>query len=338
MKGRVTVLGHHQGAEISALLVDGKLDDVFYEPAQGYRPGTILRAVADRPMKGMGGMMLRLPDGQGFLRKSKGLAPGQVLTVQVSGYAEPGKAQPVTERLLFKSRFAIVTPDAPGLNISRRIRDDDERDTLLELAHELMEGCDYGLILRSQASGADETAIADDILAMRNVAEQILADTTPTSELLIEGDSPHVLAWREWESDDVQEGADAMDHLVLDHLAEASGAEVPLSSGSMFIEPTRALVAVDVNTGGDLNPAAALRANLACAADLPRQLRLRGLAGQITVDFAPMTKRDRKPIETALRAACRACAVETEFLGWTPLGHAELKRKRERAPIPRGFA
>ena len=45
-----------------------------------------------------------------------------------------GKALPVTTRLLFKSRFAIITPDAPGLNISRRIKDEAMRDDLATLA------------------------------------------------------------------------------------------------------------------------------------------------------------------------------------------------------------
>ena len=59
----------------------------------------------------------------------------------------------------------------------------------------------------------------------------------------------------------------------------------------MMIEPTRALVAVDVNTGPDTSPAASLKANIAAARDLPRQLRLRGLGGQVVVDFAPMPKK-----------------------------------------------
>jgi Rne/Rng family ribonuclease len=101
----------------------------------------------------------------------------------------------------------------------------------------------------------------------------------------------------------------------------------------MFVEQTRAMATVDINTGADLSPAAALKVNLAAVQDLPRQLRLRGYSGQIAIDFAPMTKRDRKPIEAALRAALRTCSVATEFVGWTPLGHGELKRKRERAVL-----
>ena len=89
----------------------------------------------------------------------------------------------------------------------------------------------------------------------------------------------------------------------------------------MFVEPTRALVAVDVNTGGDTAPAAGLRANLAVARALHRALRLRGLGGQIVLDLAPMPKKDRRAFEDALRAAFRADSIETALVGWTPLGH-----------------
>ncbi len=72
---------------------------------------------------------------------------------------------------------------------------------------------------------------------------------------------------------------------------------------------------------------------MSVARALPRQLRLRGLGGQITLDLAPMTKNDRKQFETTLRAAFRADRIETALVGWTPLGHYELQRKRERLPL-----
>jgi Ribonuclease G/E len=92
-------------------------------------------------------------------------------------------------------------------------------------------------------------------------------------------------------------------------------------------------VAVDVNTGGDASLAAGLKANIAMARDLPRQLRLRGLGGQITLDLAPMPKKDRRTFESALRAALRQDTTETTLAGWTPLGHFELQRKRDRQPV-----
>ncbi len=62
--------------------------------------------------------------------------------------------------------------------------------------------------------------------------------------------------------------------------------------------------------------------------------RLRGLAGQVTLDLAPMPKKDRVVFEGHLRAAFRLDPVETALAGWTPLWHFELERKRERLPIP----
>src|SRR6056297_1678357 len=123
MKGTVIALGAVNGREAAALIEDGRLADLLIDSDRP-RPGTIYRARADRPVKGQGGMFLQTPDGPAFLRQVKGLAPGQPLLVQVTGHAEPGKAMPVTSKLLFKSRYAIVTPAAPGLNISRQIRDD----------------------------------------------------------------------------------------------------------------------------------------------------------------------------------------------------------------------
>ena len=86
---------------------------------------------------------------------------------------------------------------------------------------------------------------------------------------------------------------------ILDQLVELMDPRVVMGLGSIFIEPTRALVAVDVNTGGDFSPASGLKANLHLARVLPRQLRLRGLGGQITLDLAPMAKKDRKQFELA---------------------------------------
>jgi Rne/Rng family ribonuclease len=103
--------------------------------------------------------------------------------------------------------------------------------------------------------------------------------------------------------------------------------------GRLAIEPTRALVAVDVDTGADLSPAAALKANLAAARELPRQLRLRGLGGQVVVDFAPLPKAERGRIADALKAALARDGIETTLVGWTPLGHLELARRRSRRPL-----
>lgn len=342
MKGRVVVLGQWNGRDAAALMVDGRLEDLRIDPRDDdpLQPGAILRAVVDRPVKGQGGVFARLPGGMGFLRQVSGLSPGQGVIVQVTGAAEDGKAVPVTLRVLFKSQLAIVTPGAPGLNISRRIKDDDTRAALQALASDAMQTADatHGLILRSACETAQDEDIAADIAAMRDLAAAVMADVTGGPELLVEAPGAHELAWRDWSDpapDAVEQGAGVFADLGLDDAIDAlCRVEVVLPGGGfMSVEPTRALVAVDVNTGADTSPAAGLKANIAAARELPRQLRLRGLGGQITIDFAPMPKKDRGTLDQVLRAAFKGEAAETTLAGWTPLGCYELQRKRDRPAL-----
>ncbi|MEO0766866.1 MAG: ribonuclease E/G [Pseudomonadota bacterium] len=335
MKGRQIFLDHVGGREASALMEDGRLIDLLVEGDRP-RPGTVYSAVTDRPVAGQGGLFLKTPDGVAYLRGVKGIGAGEVLKVQVTGYAEPGKAIPVSHKLLFKSRYAIVTADAPGLNLSRSIRDDDVRDDLLALAHDGMEGSELGLILRSAAAGADPDEVGEDIAAMRGLAESVSGAAATGPKVLARGDGPHILAWRDWvePADVVTDAGCFEDHGILDAIDSARGAVVPLGPhASMFIEPTRALVAVDVNTGADGSFAAGLKANMACARALSAALRVRGLGGQVVLDLAPMPKKERRSFEGVLRAAFRADDVDTVLAGWTPLGHYELQRKRARLPL-----
>ena len=340
MKGRMIVLDHLGDREAAALMVDGKLTDLLIEDDSAPRPGAIFRAVCDRPIKGMGGMMLRLPDGEtAFLRQAKGLSSGQTLLVQVTGYADDGKAIPVTDRILFKSRYAIVTPGKPGINVSRQIKDDDARERVLACAHEVGLSDGFGLIIRSCAADATDEDIIEDIAAMDAMAVAIIADATGEAEALTDGDGPHGLAWREWvePATVITDAGSFDDHGILDQMVALENPRVGLDGPAfMYVEPTRALVAVDVNTGGDTSPASSLKANLSACKSLPRALRLRGLGGQIVIDMAPMSKAHRKQIETTLRSAFKADVVDTALVGWTPLGHFELQRKRERLPLPKG--
>ncbi len=342
MKGRVIALDRLHGHDAAALVEDGVLQDLLVDLGDGPLPGAIMRAICTRPMKGQGGMMLALPGGlSGYLRKGKGMRPGQALLVQVTGRAEEGKAVPVTARVLFKSRHAIVTPGAPGINVSRRIRDDEARARLLEIAHAVMDD-GAGLILRSAAEHADDEAVAEDIAAMRDLARAVMADAAGEApELLVEGAGAHLLAWRDWPAPDLLADAPGSfaDHGIDDMIAAALAPRQPLKGGGFaFVEPTRALVAVDVNTGNETSQAAGLKVNIALARDLPRLLRCRGLGGQIVIDFAPMPKKDRPALEQVLRAAFRRDETETALAGWTPLGHFELQRKRDRLPIPQELA
>ncbi|WP_136652222.1 ribonuclease E/G [Paracoccus aeridis] len=345
MKGTQVVLGHLWGREAAALMVDGRIEDLALDASAltPLPPGAVCRAVVDRLVKGQGGVFLRLPEGQrGFLREAKGLAEGQSLIVQVTGVAEDGKAVPVTQRVLFRGRSAIATPGAPGVNVSRRIRDDAERERLVALGEAALAGAGspdrMGFVIRTAAALADDDEIAAELADLAQLSVQVTADAQGGPELLLDAEPPWRAAWIDWADpppDAIDDGEGAFDaHGVTDAVETLLSPDVALPGGGRaVIEPTRALVAVDVNTGADTSPAAALKANIALARDLPRQLRLRGLGGQVVIDFAPIPKRDRGTLDQALRAAFRAEGTETTLIGWTALGLYELSRKRDRVPL-----
>lgn len=339
MKGRQILLGQIFGRDAALLLVDGQLEDFSIDPGElvPFAPGTILRGRVNRLVKGQGGVFVTLPGGEsGYLRDRSGLSEGQPVLVQVGGVAEPGKAVPLTSRLLIRGRFAIATPDKPGVNISRSITDDERRAELQNLGDERLAGRECGLILRSAAEFADDDEIADEIDQIVEIATAIMGDLQGPEELLLDAPTPADTAWRDWAEpppDSIEEfdilpddAADAL-HALLE--------ETVILPGGAFatIEPTRALVAIDVNTGRDHSPAAALKANIAIARELPRQLRLRGLGGQVVVDFAPISKRDRGTLEQELKKAFRTDGGDAALSGWTAMGLFELSRKRDRIPL-----
>jgi len=344
MKGRIAVIDHIDGRQAAALIVDGRLQDLLIDPAGSDAPrtGAIYRAVAERPLKNQNGLFVDFGGGQkGFLRQAKGVAQGQRLLVQVNTEAEQGKASPVTRRLLFKGRYAILTPEKPGRNIARSITDEAERDRLAEVADAALSLADpdLGLILRSGCDGTDAAAILDEISGLLKIWTGVSAEADGAAPaLLMAAPKAAYLAWRDWTNPDpdqvFEQDGSFRDHGVCEMIDDLLTPSVKLSQhASMFIEPTRALVAIDVNTGGDFSYSAGLKSNLAAAADLPRQLRLRGLGGQIVVDFAPMSKKDRRHVEHALTRAFKSDGIDTTLVGWTPLGHLELQRKRARLPL-----
>ena len=369
MKGRVIALDVPNGkGAAAALMVDGRLEDLVVDPpAEVDLPmaGDVLTATITRKLPNGKGAFAELAHGQsGFLRDAKGTAQGETRLVQVTSLPEPGKAIAVSPRVLFKGLHLILTPGAPGTNVSRQIKDPDERARLEAGAAAAMalEGLeDTGVILRTSAVEAEGDALQSELRALAAMladGREALADGRSWSS---HGGSALAYWRREWLvplADQIVCKKDVAQALlaetagdeafaarlvvepapfeaagVLDEIAGLDVSEVSLASGSMVIEPTRALVAVDVNTGQDFSPAAGLKTNIAAIHELPRQLRLRGLGGQVVVDFAPMPKKERRSFEASIRAAFRRDPIETSLVGWTEMGLYELQRKRERWPL-----
>ncbi len=367
MKGRVLAIARQEaGGHIAALLQDGKLDDLLIDPPlSGHPPavGAICVVRITRKLPKAGAFCEMSGGAEGFLRDARAVSAGDLKLVQVSSLPEPGKAVTLTTRLLFKGPRLILTPEAPGVNVSRRIGNTAERDRLTACVSnalaekDIPEGC--GVIVRSAARNAEEDLLISElgmhVAAWTRARERLNAGTLHTGT---EGDAltmaltawcdplpVQVLCtpnlWAEAENDlyTLHPGLEARTVVEQDPI-EASGADeelrmargvtVPIAGGRMSLEGTRALVAVDIDTGGDFTPAAGLKVNLEVARALPRQLRVRGLGGLIVVDFAPMPKQHRRTLEEALRKAFRADPIETALVGWSPSGLFELQRKRER--------
>ncbi len=320
---------------IAALVSEGRLDDLMIDGPEGEGPRAeeIHRVRIRRALPKQGGAVVKMAGGaEGFLREAPEAEEGALVLAEVTGWAEPGKAVPLSARRLHRGRLAILTPLAQGVNVARGLKDREERARLEEAGRAALADAPYGLILRTAAEGAGEAEIAEEVA--RLVAREAEASAGGPPGLAAPAPSAADRAKRDWAADEVDEGPGVFDRLGLwEALAALRRPRADLGRGAwMAVEPTAAFVAVDVNTGADVSADAAARANLAAAADLPRQLRLRGLGGVVIVDFAPMRKADRKAVESALSRALAADPVQTVLAGWTPLGHLELQRKRERRP------
>ena len=332
--GLQILLDKINGKKAAALINDGQLIDFLVEnDLPG--PGTIFLAKANRVVKNLGGVFVSLPEGQGFLKRTKKIALGEECLVQVHGYSTIGKAIPVTSKLILKSRYVIVTPHNPGINISRSIKNSKIRTNILKKVIASLQGCDFGIVLRTNCELADTEVILEDVHVVLERTKKVLRHRESGPRLILASETPHQLAWRDWpiRARVISHAGCFEENNLLDQLLTICAPEVKRETGTYYIEATQALTAIDVNTGGHMSPAAALKANIAMAHDLPRQLRIRGIGGQIVIDPAPIPKKDRRLFEIAIRRAFSGDDIRTQILGWTNLGHLELQRARKKAPL-----
>ena len=120
--------------------------------------------------------------------------------------------------------------------------------------------------------------------------------------------------------------------------AEALSETIALSGGgSVHFEATRAGVLVDVDTGTPETGAPkrmGLATNLAAAAAIARQIRLRNLGGGIVIDFVGLDSRaSRERVRAAFAEALAPDPAQPQIVGWTRLGHLELVRPRRGRPL-----
>src|SRR5690625_2183181 len=129
----VLVLGELPGGrEIAALVENGSVTDSLWSlSSTAASPEILYKGKIGRPAGGAGALFVDLGSaGQGYLPDRRGVQQGATLLVEATGIPEPGKATPVSPRVLYRQRYTIHTPGNPGINISRAIRDEDERARL----------------------------------------------------------------------------------------------------------------------------------------------------------------------------------------------------------------
>jgi ribonuclease G len=303
------------------------------------------------------------------------LKVGQELLVQVTKDPLAHKGARVTTHITLPGRYLVLLPTVRHLGVSRRLEDEDERQRLRALLEELPSG-GGGLIVRTAGEGkgreefeADRTYLVRLWERLRHRAERAGAPTLLHQELDLAlrvvrdlFNASFTVLWVDGEEtferiveflDQVQPSLTGRVRLfrqdaslferfgIEEAIEEALESKVWLKSGGyLVINPTEALVAIDINTGrfvGQHNlEDTVLRTNLEAVQEVVRQIRLRDLGGIIVIDFIDMVEKEhRDAVFAALEAELRKDRAKNKVLSISDFGLVELTRKRSRANLER---
>jgi ribonuclease E len=295
------------------------------------------------------------------------LEPRQKVLVQVMKEPTGTKGPRLTGNLTLPGRFLILQPHGQGVNISRRINAESERNRLRALGV-LIKPPGAGLLIRTEAEGVSEELLIDDLEALLRQWEAIqTAAESATPPVLLNRDEDFIhRILRDHYSPDVARivldsadgvsrvnaflGADQGQVQVEQHLdsseileafkvnaaiRDALKPRVDLPSGGyVIIEPTEALTVIDVNSGSFTRSANAretvLWTNYEAATEIARQLKLRNIGGVVIIDFIDMeSRRDQLQVLEHFTAALRPDSARPQIAQISELGLVELTRKRQ---------
>ncbi|GGK07272.1 ribonuclease G [Luteimonas terricola] len=257
------------------------------------------------------------------------LRDGQEVVVQVVKDPIGGKGARLTTQISIPSRYLVLLPQSRVIGVSARIEDDVERARLKSQVGALALAGGHGYIVRTNAEGQPEEALAEDVAYLARawaLVERSVADAR-VGACVYEDLTLPMRAVRDLMRRDVEkvkvDSRETCDRLrafaaqympglderiehysgarpvfdlygVEDEIGRALDKEVPLKSGGyLVIDQTEAMTTVDVNTGSFLGQRnleeTVYRTNLEAAQAVARQLRLRNLGGIIIIDFIDMT-------------------------------------------------
>jgi ribonuclease G len=301
------------------------------------------------------------------------LSRGQTVLVQVSKESLGTKGARITSFISLPGRYVVYMPQARHVGVSRRIRDEHERDRLRTALRSLSLP-PGGFILRTNAEGKGEAEFAHDVEFLSRLWSQIqrrYETATAPAALHEEGDltfrvvrdlfSPEV---DEFVVDDRAAHDKVLGYVqalvpTLTERVRLYGERAPIfdafgiekdiekalrrrvwlkSGGYIVIDHTEALVSIDVNTGKYVGKRdfeqTVLKINLEAVSEVVRQIRLRDLGGIIIIDFIDMEVAEhREQVYKALKRALAEDKARTNVLQISELGLVEMTRKRVRQDL-----
>lgn len=299
---------------------------------------------------------------------------GRPVVVQVTKEATGSKGAAVTTNLSLAGRYLVLMPYDDVRGISRKVEDDETRAAMRDLAAKLAVPEGYGFILRTAALDQNKTTLNRDLAALMRLWKKILAESTRGKgpQLLYLDQDLIVQAVRDSLDASIEEilvdDDDAFDKAqaalqafmprgktklvryrervplfsrygVEDQIESIFKRTVSLpSGGSIVIDPTEALTAVDVNSGRATRSAhhedTYLKVNLEAAREVARQLRLRDIGGLVVVDFIDMrSSRNQKEVEKAMRDAVKVDRARVDVGRLSRNGLLEINRQRIGMPL-----
>lgn len=299
------------------------------------------------------------------------LKRGQELIVQVIKEGIGTKGPTLSTYVSIPGRFLVMMPGMEELGVSRKIEDEDQRRKLRDLLNQLELPRDMGFIVRTAGIDRHVRDLQRDLnyltrlwskVAARIKSEPAPAELYRESDLVIrtirdvyDSSIRRILVDNETVAERVREflaiaspkavdavefydGADPLFHRfgIESEIDKLHSKNVPLAcGGSLVIEQTEALVAIDVNSGrfrvSDNPEETAYRVNQEAADEIARQLRLRDLGGLIICDFIDMmAEKHRRSIENRLADALKKHKERAKLLRISRFGILEMTRQRQR--------
>jgi len=300
------------------------------------------------------------------------IKPNQVILVQVIKDERGLKGAALTTFISIAGKYIVLMPNtSKGGGISRKIFNPSDRKKIRNILNEIEIPKEMGIIVRTAGSNKTKNEIDNDLKNLIKVWDSIKEKAMNSMAPSIVHQESDVIkrAIRDMYDDNTQniiiEGSDAyqktknyMKILMPNHtkkikkyrdktplfvkekieskLYEIFETEVKLTSGGyLVINPTEALISIDVNSGKSIRQknveSTALDTNLEAAEEIARQIKLRDLSGLIIIDFIDMLNYgNRRQVERKLKDKCRSDRARIQIGRISNFGLLEMSRQRLR--------